>query len=238
MRTWMGLAFVLAGVSVGCSDGDSKKAGDAGEAGATGEDNSSNGDGISAGGNPEDATVDPYPKCDRTQTPKELEGYTGEKPAFSMENLTACQMKCGNDDACYVEAECPGIDLFSDCSFENLLACTGSEGKACRLEIENFDCCLGASGCDLDSEDRTCVQDKCANDITALRDCYGADRTCLQSARAQCLGTGVTPTGDGGMAMGGAAANGDTGGKARAASATLRFGRRALSSSNMLKLLR
>jgi len=215
MRTWMSLVLVLAGVSVGCGDSGGKKDDvDAGKTGATGDGNDNTGDGndntgdgndntggmSTSGENTPDAAVkDPYPKCDRTQTPKEIEGYMGEKPEFSMANLTACQTKCGQDNMCFVEANCPGIDLFSSCTFENLLACTGSEGKACRWELENFDCCVAASGCDLTSEDPTCVREKCATDGMALSACYGADVTCIQTARTQCFGAGYTPDPDGGV---------------------------------------
>lgn len=214
MRTWMSLVLVLAGVSVGCGDSDGKKNDDAGQTGATGEDNATNGDNnitggdntntngqmSTAGNNLPDAEVkDPYPKCDRTQTEKVIEGYTGDKPEFSMANLTACQMKCGQDDMCFVDANCPGLELWGDCVFENLLTCVGSEGKTCRWEVENYDCCVAASGCDLTSMDPTCVRSKCATDGMALSACLDTDIPCIQTARGQCFGAGYTPDPDGGV---------------------------------------
>ena len=175
-----GLSLVLALSCMGCeSDGANKQsAGDAitGDAGAR----------VDAGQKPLPA----FPGCDRTQTPDEVPTYSGKQPMFTEEQLTKCQATCkGKDLSCFVDANCPGIGQWDDCAFTNLIACVGSKGKSCRTQLENFDCCRAASGCDPESDDPSCVRTDCADMITAFQTCYDADVTCNQEAPKSCFST-------------------------------------------------
>lgn len=195
MRKSFSLVSVVLMLSLGCGD-DGKSTGDAagsdgGNTGGepSGEANAGNGTGAEDAGA---ADAGKYADCDRSQTPSEIPGYMGDAPVFTADDLKSCQTLCmGQNVECFNEDNCPGIDTWNDCAFENLISCVGSEGKACREEIETFDCCAAASGCDPESTDPTCIRTACAAEIKSFQDCYNGDAACNMSAPTACFSAPV-----------------------------------------------
>ncbi len=186
MRAWMSLVLLVS--MMGCGDSDKRVSTDGGSDGGNtnGETNRPDDSGAITGGtNPDAAPEDPWKDCDREMTTKEIQGYTGPKPTFSQADLNKCVELCmDKSDDCYSDENCPGVEDWEICLNRNAFACSASEGKACRTEYENVECCGLASGC----EALSCVEDKCPAEATALRDCRAADTACGTSARSACFG--------------------------------------------------
>lgn len=187
MRKVLSLVILLSGFSFGCgSDGDS------GDGDKIESDGGNNGGSDADGGDSLEVDASngggKYPDCDRSATPAEIPGYEGAMPMFSTGDLTACQMKCSGMGAeCFNDTNCPGVELWNDCAFSNLIACVGSEGKACRSELEEFECCAAASSCDPESEDPACIQAACGTEIMDFQECFNGDSACNMSAPQACF---------------------------------------------------
>jgi len=196
MRVCMSLVFLVAMMALGCGDSDKKVSSDGGN--GNGETNGPDDSGAgNAGGNADAAPEDPWKDCDREMIDKELEGYTGPMPTFSEADADKCREVCMNQaQDCYAEDNCPGIEVFETCLNRSAFACSASEGKACRADYENVECCGLAAGC----EDLTCLEDKCPSELKALNDCRVADTTCRMSATTACFGSDATGNPDGGAA--------------------------------------
>lgn len=179
-------------MGVGCGDsGSGEKVSLDGGSNAMGGD-ASGPDG-SAGGTA-GANPDASQACDRDKIKKELDRYTGPMPTFSQGDADRCAELCKDQsEDCYSEQNCPGLGLWEACLNRNAFACSASEGKACRAEYEEVECCGSAAAC----KDLGCVEQKCPTEFKALRDCRTADTACRDSASAACFGTG-TDTTDGG----------------------------------------
>ncbi len=181
MRAWISLVLLVSMISVGCGDSDEKESTD-------GETNGPDNSAVTGGENSDAGPEDPWQDCDREMTEKEIQGYTGPMPTFSQADGDRCLEVCMNQsEDCYSDKNCPGIEVWEMCLNRNAFACSVSEGKACRTEYENVECCGGASGC----KELSCVEQKCPAEASALRDCRAADKACGVSARSACFGAGA-----------------------------------------------
>ncbi len=136
------------------------------------------------------ADVVPFPECPREQIPAEFTPYAGEL-TLTMSEYTACSTMCGQDESCYVDANCPGIEAFNDCFNTEVIGCSAGGSGMCRKEYENFVCCADSFQCAPD--DQTCVMTNCANEIAMVAPCVQGDRTCLQQGGAKCLAPEPAP---------------------------------------------
>jgi hypothetical protein len=124
-----------------------------------------------------------YPECAREDidVPPRYQG----RLRFTEQNLRACQQRCGQNQGCYTEQNCPGIDAFNDCANSSLLRCTASERGSCRAEYENAVCCLDDAGCA--QNDNACADRQCGGDIAELQMCVDANDACRQETLRECL---------------------------------------------------
>jgi hypothetical protein len=230
MRKLMFLMLLLSGLSLVACGGDDDKGDGNSDDGA--DDNGDNGDGDNSDGTEE--TTDPIgdgedddddgsviipdagsggddgedvvSTCDpalAAMIPDPFPGYEGDKP-FSQADLMACQAMCGMDQACYTEANCPGLDLFDECANAEIIKCSGSSATGqCRVQIENFLCCVNVNMCG--DTDQACVMNKCGAELTGIQGCIQADTACTmnQGILASCLGTDEVPPTDPGTGGGG-----------------------------------
>ncbi len=188
MRKLMCLVLVISGLAVGCGDSsggsDDKK--DAG-----GGDDNNNGIDIPDAGSPGGEEEVPFPECPREDIPAMFDAYTGPK-TMTQAGYMACSTKCGMDNSCYTEANCPGVDAFNDCLNTEVIGCTAKAKGSCREEYENFVCCADGNKCGQD--DTACIQGKCGGEIMKIQDCLPMDMACLQAAGGTCFAPAAPAT--------------------------------------------
>jgi hypothetical protein len=192
--------LVLSGMSFACgSDGGDDDKGTTmdpatGNGSGNGGDGSADGDGDNGGGieipgetSGGGEAEDKYPECPREDIAAEFPGYNGEGGAITMTqaDFMACQQKCGQDQACFTEENCPGLDAFNACANTEILVCSAKSGGECRDEYENLVCCANEFMCAPD--DSACVQGNCGVEVTGIQTCIQSDMTCLGSALSACL---------------------------------------------------
>lgn len=109
-------------------------------------------------------------------------GYQGPV-LFTRQQFAQCQALCGEIDACYNDANCPGMGSFNECLRQEALSCSASAGGACRVDYESFACCSGESCAD----DEACVQTGCAFEAAVLKACLPKDYDCVRTASDLCF---------------------------------------------------
>jgi hypothetical protein len=185
MKKWTLAIAVLALGAVACGDDDND--GNKGDGGASNGDN--NGGTNNGGSTNNNGVVIPDggggDECPRDEIPDTWDKYEGEL-TMTQTGFMECQMKCGTDESCFTEANCPGLDLFDECANTNLIACTGASDGECRMPYEDLLCCAAEAGCDGDAG-ADCVSDNCETELTAVQGCIDTDMDCLQEALISCL---------------------------------------------------
>jgi len=213
--------LVVSGLGFGCGS-DSKKDTGTNNNPATGDgDKGGNGDGDIASGDGDtgdgdktpggdgDHTAIPdagstggkpvgnmYPQC-TPAVPVTFMGYNGEKK-FTKEADMACSTKCGMDQTCYTDANCPGLETFQSCVVQNGASCEAPKGTACRDKFVDLLCCLNTEclAADKKSIDPNCT--KCDALNKSYIDCFTADTKCFNdTALDACYATGAS-SGDAG----------------------------------------
>ncbi len=194
---------VLALAAVGCDDDSSTPKTDAGM------DSGQNTIPDANGGEP-----DPFPSCDRDAVDAYPDEHTADD-VWSLEEFMACQTKCGMDEACFTDANCPGLDGFDTCFSNVVTACLTASDGDCRTPWENTDCCSQANNCLPEGTTQAafdmCIADNCQKYVDDTRACFDEQidfnaqivDPCLRKTIETCLpaggGMGDAGMGDAGM---------------------------------------